>query len=231
VTRAGVAAALCVLLTVQTAGAQTASAPAAPATSAAPPPPPHIEEPRDPRNPKVRPAIEDATGAPVTFTSTDVTMRVYLARGDVQADVIPDPFEKLPPLPTTVRLAPGTYTAEAESPNASTGHQRFVVEHDAPIVVDVHSGNASVKMFGGVFIGVGVIATILGIVSIISIAPNDQSFNRWAVGLPLTIGGIGIGGLGVGMTFLGSTEIVAPHPPPGGSVKPSTASVALSLKF
>ncbi len=225
--RAGALASLVVMLTTQSAwsdGTATAppAAPAPPPAAPAPSPPKAI----GPDGPK-RPLIEDASGTPVTFDSSDYAMRVYLAKGDVRAEMIPDPFEKLPPLPCTVRLAPGTYTAEAESPNASTGHQRFVVEHDAPIKVTVHSGNASVKMFGAVFIGTGVIATILGIVSIISISPNDASFNRWAVGLPLAIGGIGVGGLGFGMTVLGSTSIDAPHPPPGGRVK----SVALSWKF
>ena len=207
--RAGLAASLAVLLASQAAWADD---------------PPKASGAEGPK----RPVIEDAAGTPVTFDSSDYAMRVYLAKGDVRdASMIPDPFEKLPPLPCTVRLAPGTYTAEAESPNASTGHQRFVVEHDAPLKVVVHSGNASVKAFGAVFIGLGIVSTILGIVSIISIAPNDSSFNRWAVGLPLTLGGIGVGGLGVGMTFLGSTEIDAPHAPPGGRVK----SVALSWKF
>ena len=209
--RAGVAAALSVLLATQTlAQAAWADGPVA----------------SGPEGPK-RPAIEDPSGTPVTFDSTDYAMRVYLAKGDVRDDAIPDPFEKLPKLPTTVRLAPGTYTVEAESPNASTGHDRIVVEHDAPFTVQVHSGNASVKAFGGVFIGLGVVATILGIVSVISISPNDASFNRWAVGLPLTLGGIGLGGLGIGMTFLGSTEIKAPHLPPGGAPK----TVALTWKF
>jgi len=206
VKRAGLAASLAVLLASQAAWADD---------------PPKASGAEGPK----RPVIEDAAGTPVTFDSSDYAMRVYLAKGDVRdASMIPDPFE---PLPCTVRLAPGTYTAEAESPNASTGHQRFVVEHDAPLKVVVHSGNASVKAFGAVFIGLGIVSTILGIVSIISIAPNDSSFNRWAVGLPLTLGGIGVGGLGVGMTFLGSTEIDAPHAPPGGRVK----SVALSWKF
>ncbi len=181
-----------------------------------------------------RPAIEDAAGTPVTFTSTDVAMRVYLAHGDVPAGVLPDPFEKLPPLPATVRLAPGTYTVEAESPNASTGHERFVVEANAPITVQVAGGNASVKTFGSVFIGVGIVATILGIVSIASISANDSSFNRWAVGLPLIIGGVGVGGLGIGMTVAGTTNIRAPHEPPGGRAKPSVAdglTVGLSMRF
>ncbi len=211
--RAGVAAALAVLLTSQAARADGTTAPTPP-----------VETRVAGAEGSKRPVIEDPAGTPVTFDSTDYAMRVYLAKGDVRDGVIPDPYEKLPPLPCTVRLAPGTYTAEAESPNASTGHQRFVVEHDSPIKVEVRSGNASVKGFGGVFIGLGIVSTILGIVSIISISPNDGSFNRWAVGLPLTLGGLGVAGLGIGMTFLGSTEIVAPHRAPG-------KSVALSLKF
>ena len=174
-----------------------------------------------------RPAIEAPDGVPVTFTSKDVAMHAYIVHGDVPGGLIPDPFEKLPPLPVTVRLAPGTYTVEAESPNASTGHERIIVEHDAPMTVDIRAGNASVKAFGGVFIAAGIVATILGIVSIVSISPNDQTFNRWAVGLPLTLGGLGVGGLGIGMTALGSTNIVAPHLPPGGAPR----GVALVVRF
>jgi hypothetical protein len=174
-----------------------------------------------------RPVIEAPDGTPVTFTSTDVTMRVYIAHGDVPGGLIPDPFEKLPPLPATVRLSPGTYTLEAESPNASTGHDRMVVESGAPMTVEVRSGNASVKAFGGVFIGLGIVATILGIVTVVSISPNDASFNRWGVGLPLMLGGVGVGGLGIGMTVLGSTDIRAPHLPPGGAPK----GVAVRVEF
>jgi hypothetical protein len=178
-----------------------------------------------------RPAIEDPSGTPVTFTSTDVTMRVYLAHGDIPAGVLPDPFEKLPPLPATVRLAPGTYTVEAESPNASTGHERIIVEHDAPLAVRVASGNASVKAFGGVFIALGVVSTLLGIITIVSISGNDASFNRWAIGLPLMLGGIGVVGLGIGMTFAGTTAIHAPHLPPGGAPGAATPGTATGLSL
>lgn len=174
-----------------------------------------------------RPAIEAPDGTPITFTSSDVTMRVYVAHGDVPAGTLPDPFEKLPLLPATVRLAPGEYTVEAESPNASTGHDRIAVEPNAPMTVDVRAGNASVKSFGAVFIGIGVIATILGVVTIVSISPNDASFNRWGIGLPLILGGVGVGGLGIGMTEMGSTDIHAPHLPPGGAPK----GVSLRLQF
>ncbi len=174
-----------------------------------------------------RPKIEDPEGVPVTFTSKDVAMHVYIAHGDVPGGQIPDPFEKLPKLPVVVRLAPGTYTVEAESPNASTGHERVVVEQGAPMTVEAHPGDASVKAFGGVFIAGGVVAALLGIIVIVSISPHDQSFNRWGVGLPLTLGGVGLAGLGVGMTVAGSTDIVAPHLPPGGAPR----GVALRWDF
>ena len=174
-----------------------------------------------------RAVIEAADGTPVTFTSTDVAMRVYLVRGDVTPGLIPDPFEKLPPLPTTVRLSPGTYTVEAESPNASTGHERIIIERDAPAIVRVAPGNASVKAFGGVFIGLGVVATLLGIVTLASISANDASFNRWGIGLPLVLGGLGVGGLGIGMTFAGTTAIGPPHLRPGGAPR----GVAMAWKF
>ncbi len=221
--RAAIAAALSVMLATQSLWADgPATAPAAP-TSAAP------AAPAAPATPK-RPLIEDPAGTPVTFTSTDVTMRAYIAHGDIRGEVLPDPFEKLPPLPVTVKLAPGMYTVEAESPNASTGHDHIFVEHDSPIKVDIRSGNASVKAFGGVFIALGIVATILGIVSFVSISPNDSNFNRWGVGGALLGGGLGIGGLGIGMTIAGSTNIVSPHVPPGRGA-PVTTGTGLALTY
>ena len=183
--------------------------------------------PADDREPPPRPKIEDQAGVPVTFTSEDRTMRVYIAHGDVPERAMPDPYEKLPELPFTVRLAPGTYTMEAESQTASTAHEHVFVEREAPMTVRIRGGNAMVKSFGTVFIAAGVVATILGIVAIVSIAPNDQSFNRWAVGLPLSIGGVALAGLGVGMTALGSTNVDAPRLPPGGAPR----GVAFAVSF
>jgi len=173
--------------------------------------------PADDPQPPPRPKIEDSAGVPVTFTSEDRGMRVYIAHGEVPERAFPDPYEKLPQLPFTVRLAPGTYTVEAESQTASTSHEHIFVERDAPLTVRIRGGNAMVKTFGSVFIAAGVVSTILGIVAIVSISPHDQSFNRWAVGLPLTIGGVALAGLGVGMTALGSTNVDAPRLPPGGA--------------
>jgi len=232
VKRAAIAAALSVMLATQSLWADgPATAPASPASapsaSAAPAPAAPVKT--EPPTPK-RPLIEDPAGTPVTFTSTDVTMRAYIAHGDIRGEVLPDPFEKLPPLPFTVKLAPGMYTVEAESPNASTGHDHIFVEHDSPIKVDIRSGNASVKAFGGVFIAIGIVAVILGIVSFVSISPNDQNFNRWGVGGGLLGGGLGLGGLGIGMTIAGSTNIVAPHVPPGRAA-PVTTGTGLAVTY
>jgi hypothetical protein len=216
--------------------AATPAASAAPATSAAPAAPAPAK-PATPATPgealraSVRPHIEDPAGTPVTITSNDVTMRAYIAHGDIRGEVLPDPFEKLPPLPYTVKLAPGTYTIEAESPNASTGRDRIHVEHDAPIKVEIRSGNASVKAFGGVFIAIGIVAVILGVVSFISISPNDGNFNRWGVGGGLVGGGLVLGGLGIGMTIAGATNIVAPHVAPGTSAPVTTGVTGVTLTY
>lgn len=181
------------------------------------------------------PRIEDPNGVPVTFTAKDPSMEIFLAHGDVPAGTFPDPFERVGLAPITVKLAPGTYTIETASPKTSTGHERFSVESGAPMTVDVHGGDASVKAFGSIFIALGVVATLLGIVAIVSISPDDQNYNRWGVGLPLAIGGVGLAGLGIGMTAIGSTNIEVPHLPPGGAARPPPAAGAwgptLTLRF
>jgi hypothetical protein len=156
-------------------------------------------------------------------------MHVYIAHGDVPEGTYPDPFERLPPLPYTVHLDPGTYTIEAQSPNASTGHERIQVEHDSPMAIDVHGGNAMVKTFGAVFTAAGIVSTILGVVWILAIAPNDSSYPRWTVGIPLILGGAGVTGIGIGMTFAGSTDIHAPHGPAATPAGTRTVSVAVTF--
>jgi hypothetical protein len=179
--------------------------------------------------------IEDPDGVPVTFTSEDPAMEIFLARGDVPAGTFPDPFERVGLAPVTVKLAPGSYTIETASPKTSTGHERFSVEAGAPMTVDVRGGNASVKAFGGIFLALGVVAALLGIVAIVSISPDDQNYNRWGVGLPLALGGVGIAGLGIGMTALGSTNVVAAKLPPGGASRrtpaPGAFGPTLTLRF
>jgi hypothetical protein len=176
---------------------------------------------------QARPSVETAEGVPVSFTSTDPTMRIYIARGDVPSNAPAATFERAGVVPLTLHLAPGTYTLEAESPRASTGHQRLLVEPSAPMRVEVRSGDATVKTVGTVLIALGVVTALLGVVALVSISPDDSRYNRFGIGLPLVIGGVGGAGVGFGLSALGSTELRVPHPPPGGAPRAPPASTFL----
>ena len=67
-----------------------------------------------------------------------------------------------------------------------------------------------VRTFGAVFLGTAIVTTLLGIVLIVSISPNDSHFNRYAVGLPLLLGGVAAGGVGIGFTVAGATSFKMP---------------------
>jgi hypothetical protein len=172
-------------------------------------------------------AIESPDGVAVTFTSKDPAMEVFLAHGDVPEDAVPDPFERVGVVPRTLHLAPGTYTIETASATTSTAHRWFVIERGPPVGVEVRPGDASVKAFGAVFIALGTIASILGVVVIVSFAPNDSHINRFAIGLPLILGGIGVAGLGFGMTSLGATDVRVQRAAPG----PAATGLSLSWRF
>jgi len=157
--------------------------------------------------PPARPAIEFANGVDVTFTSKDVSTGIYLAHGDVPVGTTPDPFERVGLAPLTLKLAPGTYTLESGSPTASTGHQRFVVEQGKPLAIEVRPGSAGLKTIGGVFIGLGVVSMILGVIAIVSFSPGDSTYNRFGIGLPLLLGGAGVGGVGLTMAAVGASDV------------------------
>lgn len=152
-------------------------------------------------------AIEFAGGVAVAFTSKDVLTEIYVAHGDVPVGTTPDPFERVGLAPLTLTLAPGTYTLESSSPTASTGHQRFVVEQGRPLSIEVRAGSAGLKTIGGVFIGLGIVSVILGVIAIVSFSPGDSTYNRFGIGLPLLFGGGGAAGVGLAMTAVGATNI------------------------
>ncbi len=182
-----------------------------------------------------RARIEEPDGTTVTFMSTnDDAMEIFLARGDVPGGAQPDPFERLGRAPLTIKLAPGVYTVEAESPTSSTGHERVFVEQGTPVQVRVRGGNATVKATGTVLVGLGVVAVVLGIVAIVSISPNDQHYDRFGIGIPLAVGGAAGAGIGWALTALGTTNIQSPHSPPGGlptRSAPSAMGGSLVLRF
>jgi len=146
----------------------------------------------------------------VRITSTNVSTTIYLARGDVPKDPVDDPFERLGNAPLEIRLAPGVYTIQSSNPTSSMGHARFHVEQGHPLDIEVRNGDASVRAIGGVMQGLGATAMILGVLAIVSISPRDQNYNRWAIGLPLFLGGAALGGLGIGFYVAGATNIKMP---------------------
>jgi hypothetical protein len=180
-----------------------------------------------------RATIEAADGTQVEIVSKDVATEVFLARGDVPGGTLPDPFVRMGVVPVTVKLAPGIYTVETSSATSSMGHERIFVEQGSPLRVEVKSGDAMVKTIGTTLIGLGVVATVLGVVAIVSISPHDENYNRFAIGLPLVIGGVAGAGLGWALVSAGSTSIVAPHLPPGAMPRGAGAvhGVSLVLRF
>ncbi len=176
-------------------------------------------------------ATASAEGTPVTFESKSASTVIYLAHGEVPSRADPDPFERIGVAPLTVRLAPGTYTVETEGPTQSTGHQRLVVEHDAPFTVEVHPGDASLKLVGGALIALGVVSILLGIVAIVSISKDDSGYDRWGIGLPLGIGGAAGTAVGLGLSAMGSTDVYASHLPPGNAAHPAAFVPTLTVAF
>ena len=154
--------------------------------------------------------IADAAGTPVTIGASNNDTWIFLAKGDVPENTLPDPFERVGVAPLEIRLAPGVYTLESGSPTSSTGRARFRVEQGHPFHIDVSNGDAMVKTFGAISIGTGIIAVLLGIVTIVSVSSNDSHFNRYALGLPLLIGGGAASALGVGLSFAGATSVKMP---------------------
>jgi hypothetical protein len=67
-----------------------------------------------------------------------------------------------------------------------------------------------VKTLGAVFIGTGIVAILLGVLTIVSIAPHDDSFHRYAIGVPLILGGAGSSLVGIGLSFAGTTTFKMP---------------------
>jgi hypothetical protein len=181
-----------------------------------------------------RKPIEAPDGVPISFTSNDPAMRIYIARGDLPGSAPADAYARAGLVPLTLRLAPGTYTVEAESPKASAGHQRLLVEPAAPMNVEVRSGSTTVKTLGTVLLAMGIVTAVLGVVAIVSISPDDSHYNRFGIGLPLLLGGVGGAGLGFGLSALGSTELRIPHLPPGGAPRAPAATTvvpAIVLRF
>ncbi len=206
----------------------SSAAPAASASSAPPSAssaPPAASSPTPASLPPKPPKIADPTGTPVRITSTNVDTDIFLVRGDAPEHPLGDPFERIGTAPLMIRLAPGVYTIQSSNPTSSLGHARFHVEQGHAIDIVIRNGDAGLRTVGGVFIGLGVTAVLLGVLAMVAISPHDDNYNRFGIGIPLFLGGLGVGGVGLGMTFAGSTSIKIPT----SSLQARTVGVTLSF--
>jgi hypothetical protein len=217
------------VLATEVAWADDAPAEAQPAAPApGPAPAPETVSGPAPAHANIKIAYEK--GVEVEITSKDPATEIFLAHGDVPGGTYPDPYERIGLAPITIKLAAGTYSIESASPTQSTGHDRFMVEQGKPLHIEVHGGDPNVKSVGAVLAGLGVVSIVLGVVSIVSFGPNDSSFDRFGVGLPLIVGGAAGCGIGIGMTVLGATTVdvhAQPRPPRPAAV----ALPALTVRF
>ena len=171
------------------------------------------------------PKVADPDGTPVEITATSVDTDIYLAKGDVPADPVGEPYERIGTAPLTIRLAPGVYTIQSDRPASSSGYARFHVEQGHPIAIQVRNGDAMVRTLGTVLEAAGVTAILVGVIAVLSISNDDRHYGRFAIGLPLLLGGGGSLGVGVGLSFAGATTMKIPT----SSAQAWTAGI--SVKF
>jgi hypothetical protein len=160
-------------------------------------------------DPPARPKIETPGGIEVKIVSTRLDTRIYLAHGQVERGGAPELFEKLGVAPITLRLAPGTYTMETSSESTSLGYARFSVD-TTPLTIEVRPGDETVKTIGTVFEALGITAALVGVLAAVAFSKNDANYDRWAIALPLLLGGAGVFVGGLVMSVAGSTRIVLP---------------------
>lgn len=156
------------------------------------------------------PTIASTDGTPVSFTASDPHTIIFLARGDVPENAPSTAFEKIGEAPIEVRVAPGVYTVETQESSSTLGHARFAVEQGKPITIDVRNGNATARSAGTALTGLGALAMLAGVVAIVSFGPHDESYRRWAIGIPLLAGGAGGVGVGIGLLAGGATDVKVP---------------------
>ena len=174
------------------------------------------------------PRIADESGTPVKIVSSHVDTQVFIARGPVPSRPEEDPFEPIGVAPIDIKLAPGMYTMETVGPTQSVGHQTVLIDR-WPTTIEVRTGDASVKTIGTILIATGVIAIVAGIVTVVTFGQgNDKNFNKFAVAIPLLVGGAAVTGIGIGMSFLGATNIAPAKQP---TALPQGAMLNATLAF
>jgi len=152
--------------------------PPSPATPAAGPPGREAPAPSPP-------FVQPDTGTLVEFDSDRPLVSVFVAPGllDETGPSYPDPFFKLGRTPLATKLAPGTYTVTAESPDITNGSTVFQVGTQ-PVHVRIRSGSSDMRTTGTLLLAtgiVGLIAAILVEATYSPTLPNDIAKSKIAV--------------------------------------------------
>jgi hypothetical protein len=146
----------------------------------------------------VPPGQDAGEGTPVTFESDHPQVSVYLAEGEL-ADTAPrwpDPFKKAGRTPVIVRLRPGTYTVQFESPDISSASTVLRVG-DTPMTLRVRGGSDGLRTLSSLLLAASAAAVLAGIVVEASYSQAPNGIRKQSIAIPLFIGG----GLGLGAGF------------------------------
>jgi hypothetical protein len=173
-----------------------------PATAQTPPPPAPSPAPAPAPTPAPAPAppFLQETGTALEFDSTKPLISVYLAPGVIEDTTprYPDPFFKIGRTPITVKVAPGTYTVNVESPDTPVA-TTIVRVGAQPVHVRVKAGNDGTRGLGTLLLAGGATALLAGLVLELSYSPAPNGISKSKIAIPLfAIGGAGVAG---GLTF------------------------------
>jgi hypothetical protein len=125
---------------------------------------------------------------------------VYLAPGVVEDTTprYPDPFFKIGRTPITVKVAPGTYTVNVESPETTVA-TTIVRVGTQPVHVRIRAGSESMRGLGTLLLAGGATAALAGLVLELSYSQAPNGISKSKIAIPLfAIGGAGVAG---GLTF------------------------------
>lgn len=146
------------------------------------------------------PAFLQSTGTPVEIDATKPLISVYIAPGiiDDTTPSYPDPFVKIGRTPVTVKVVPGVYTVNVESPDIPVG-STIVRVGAQPVHVRVKAGNDGIRGLGTLLLALGATSALAGLVVELSYSQAANGISKSKIAVPLfAVGGAGVAG---GLTF------------------------------
>jgi hypothetical protein len=144
--------------------------------------------------------LQPQTGTSVEFDATRPLVSVYVAPGiiDDTTPSFPDPFVKVGRTPVTVKLAPGVYTVNVESPEIPVG-STIVRVGSQTVHVRIKAGNDGVRGLGTLLFALGAASALAGLVVEVSYSQAPSGISKSKIAVPLfAVGGVGVAS---GLTF------------------------------